>query len=124
MLRYHKQIYFPKEYIIRLKDFTEEINRWQWQYTKHCLDNIKYRVIDIESLLLFIKDLVLDYNNIFEFYCDELTGKIEKACYRITWKHNIDIILVVGIDKQIITIYLNSTDDKHDTLKEELYKKG
>jgi hypothetical protein len=104
-----------------LKAFTSDINDLNWQYTKHCLDNLAHRILDIKSLLLYIKGLTLNYNDIFEFYKDDLSGDIIKSCYRINWQGNIDIILVVDQDKTILSIYINSIEDKHETLKRELY---
>ena len=118
MKRYHKKVYFPIEDSLQV--FTDSLNNKQWLYSKHCIDNIKYRVSNMQGLLLFIKDLKLDYNNIFEYYQSQ---DIEKACFRIAYKKDIDIILVVSKDKNIITIYVNSKDDLHFTLRKEMYQK-
>lgn len=123
MLRYHKKVYIDPKDLERLKTFTNRLNTLDWQYTNHSIDNIRYRAIDLEGLLRFIKDLVLDYTMIFEFYVDEQTREITKVCYRINWQKNIDIILVVSQEKNIVTIYINSKDDLHYTLKENLYTK-
>jgi len=124
MLRYHKKVYIDPLDVERLKLFTKRLNSLDWSYTGHCLDNIKSRTIDLEGLLLFIKGIILDYKDIFEFYKEEKSQDIIKVCYRIEWLDDLDIILVLGKDKQIITIYLNSRTDEHFTLKEELYTKG
>ena len=121
MLRYHKDILFKEEDLKLLQDFTNDLNGLNWQYTKHCLDNLQHRILDLKSLLLYVKNLTLDYKDIFEFYKDDLSGYILKACYRINWQGNIDIILVINTDKYILSIYINSTEDKHETLKKELY---
>jgi hypothetical protein len=122
MNRYHKEVYTKPEHWQILKQETEYYNNIKWQYTAHCLDNIKNRIIDTEGLLRFIKDLKLDINDIFEYYLYD-NGMPEKICYRIPYPAGLDIILVVGEDKNIITIYLNSPEDKHITLKTELYTK-
>ena len=119
MKRYHRQVYFPLD--IDLNDFVNQLNNMDWQYSKHCLDNIKYRVIDIKKLLIFIKDLTLNEADIFEYYFEK---EIEKACFRINYIKDIDIILVVSKEKNIITIYINEKNDKHITLKKELYCKN
>jgi hypothetical protein len=49
---------------------------------------------------------------------------MEKICYRIPYIKGLDIILVISEEKNIITIYLNSQTDKHETLKKELYING
>jgi len=124
MLRFHRQVFFDIKDIERLKVFTDELNSLNWSYTAHCLDNLKHRVIDIEGLLLFIKGLELTAESIFEFYADERSADIIKVCYRITWLKNMDIILVVNENKEIITIYMNSKEDNHITLRRELYING
>jgi len=124
MLRYHKKVYINSKDLDRLKAFTERLNALNWAYTGHCLDHIKSRAIDIEGLLLFIKDIKLCSEQIFEFYLDEQTRDIVKVCYRISWLKDLDIIIVIGEDKQIITIYLNSKEDEHFTLRKEQYING
>ena len=120
MKRYHKKIYFPDT--DKLKAFNDSLNLKAWQYSQHCLDNIRYRSIDVEKVLTFIYQLKLYEDNIFEYYKDNET--IIKLCYRIKYNKNIDLILVVNADRKIITIYYNSNDDEHFTLKENLYTKG
>ena len=124
MLRYHKKVYLNPKDLERLKTFTERLNSLAWNYTDHCIDNLKYRAIDIEAVLRFIKDLTLRAEQIFEFYADEQSQDIIKVCYRISYIKGLDIILVIGKAKQIITIYINSQDDEHFTLKKELYING
>lgn len=120
--RYHKEVYTKPEHWEILKQETEYYNTLNWHYTEHCLDNVKYRVIDTEGLLRFIKDLKLDISQIFEYYLD-INGMPEKICYRTESPAGVDFILVVGENKNIITIYINSPEDKHIGLKTELYTK-
>lgn len=119
MERYHVKIGFPVEDNQKLIALTDYFNAVNWQYTAHCLDNLKYRVIDLEKALLFIKGSILNNNDIFEYYIE--AGKIVKVCYRIKYEKNLDLILVLNEFKEIITIYLNTADDLHFTLKKELY---
>ena len=121
MKRYHKKVYFPITAEKDLQLFTNKLNSLSWQYSNHSLDNIKYRIIDIEKLLLYIRDLNLNYKDIFEYYIDT---DILKACYRINYNKDIDIILVINENKKIVTIYLNSAEDNHYTLKENLYSRA
>jgi hypothetical protein len=123
MLRYHKAVYTEPGHWQRLADFTEKLNGFNWLYNKHCLENIRYRAIDIERLLLYIKGIRLEAGAIFEYYLTD-KGEVDRICYRITYNNGLDIILVMGEDKEIITIYLNSKDDLHYTLKKELYMQG
>lgn len=121
MLRFHKKVYFPKYHKEKLISFTYKLNNLSFNPTSHCLDNIKLRALDLEQLLYWIKSEVkLDYNNIFEYYTDD-KDNISKTCYRLQYNKAVDIILIVGSEKQIITIYYNSAEDKHYTLKESIY---
>jgi hypothetical protein len=121
MLRYHKEVLFKAEDLKALESLTGDLNDLNWQYTRHCLYNLQHRVIDLKSLLLYVKNLTLNFQDIFEFYKDDLSGDIIKVCYRLEWQGNLDLILVLDTDKIILSIYVNSTEDKHETLKRELY---
>lgn len=123
MGRYHKLVYTEPKHWEKLKVLTEQLNNVKWQYTEHCLDHIKSRAVDLEGLLRYVKGLRLEAGQIFEYYLDD-KGEPIKICYRINWLKNLDIILIIGINKQIITIYLNSREDLHYTLKQELYQRG
>ena len=118
MNRYHIKLGF--NHIEQLRDLTEQLNLKNWLYSEHCLDNLKYRFLDLKGILLFIKGIELRAENIFEYYEDN--GKIIKLCYRISYDNLQDIILVVTPEKKIVTIYINSVGDNHITLKKELYK--
>ena len=61
---------------------------------------------------------------LFEYYAEDKSREIIKACYRVSWLKDIDIILCLEKDKKIISIWLNSNEDKHETLNENLYCKG
>jgi hypothetical protein len=122
MRRYHCKVYFPDDNLKRLQEFTERNNLQEWSYTAHCLDNVKYRAIDTRALLEFIKGQELSAQDIFEYYID---GKrIVKACYRLQWQKELDLILVINANKEIITIYLNLAIDKHVTLNANLYARA
>ena len=117
MKRYHKNVYFKHEK--ELKEFNANMNIKKWKYSSHALKNLQYRAIDNLSILKFIRNIELNQKDVFEYY--ELDNRIIKACYRIKYIHS-DIILVLSKDKKIITIYLNSKEDNHSTLKTELYQ--
>ena len=118
MNRYHKKIYFPKESQKELFDLTEKLNKIEFRYSKHCLENLKYRALDIENLLKYIKDIELKSEWIFEYY--KSNYGIEKMCYRLPYILY-DVILIISNTKNIITIYINSKEDNHDTLNRRLY---
>ena len=119
MRRYHKAVYTKPSHWQRLKLLTEGLNTLKWQYSEHCLDNVKSRAIDLEGLLLYIKGLKLEVEQIFEYYLTD-NGEPIRVCYRIPY-NQIDIILVLSKEKSIVTIYINSAEDNHETLKRELY---
>jgi len=104
MLRYHKKIYFPNNALAHIQALTDKLNGLKWQYSTHCLDNLKYRLIDNKAVLLYIKNLVLEARQVFEYYSQD--NKIIKTCYRVPYINDIDLILVVNNNKCIITIYI------------------
>lgn len=118
-MRYHKKIYFPIEYMEQIRVLTQTINNLQWRYTSHCLDNIKFRTHNMAEILEFIKATKLTPDLVFEFYTD--LNFITKLCYRIPYNNAIDLILVIGEGKKLITVYYNTKDDEHYTLNKTLY---
>jgi hypothetical protein len=122
MRRYHIKVYLPDNIKGKLKGFNDYLNTICWQYSEHCLDNIKHRIYNMEDILLFISQLNLDDKDIFELYTDD-NDDIIKVCYRI--RHDIfDLIIVISKNKKIITIYTNSKDDEHITLNKNIYARG
>jgi len=121
--RYHKKVGFPESDIPKLLALAEKFNSIEgFGYSDHCLEHLKYRVIDNFAVLSFIKDAVyFDADQIFEYYT--LDDEIEKICFRFPYNNGIDLILVLSEDKVIITIYINSVNDKHETLNESLYER-
>ena len=122
-MRYHKEVFFSDKHKEDIIALSYALNSLQWQYTAHCLDNARLRVLNIEQLLYFIKnELQLNSDDVFEIYTDE-KNNIFKLCYRINFNNVYDFILVLSKEKEIITIYINSKNDKHETLRGELYAK-
>jgi len=121
MRRYHIKVYTDKKHYQILLDFINNLNRLKWGYTDHCIDNIKTRSIDLGVLLRYIKDIKLEVNQIFEYYLKGYEDRPEKICCRLPYTQREDIILVIDENKKIITIWINSKTDNHETLKKELY---
>ena len=57
MARYYKNIYFPD--YKKLVEFTNQLNQKVYKYSCPCLDNLKYRTLNLEKVLLFVRDLEL-----------------------------------------------------------------
>jgi len=121
MKRYHCKVFYPDNAKARLRSFTEALQGLTWQYSRHTLQNLKYRSYNVKDILLYIKDLKLDSKDIFEYYADN-TG-IKKAVYKIDYKGLFDLCIVISDIKNIVTIYINSKNDNHDTLNKNLYVK-
>ena len=120
MRRYHKTIYFPKEHENNLMELCQKFNSTEkYGYTNHAYENLKTR-FNLLDILQFLKDSIyFKYEDIFEYYVED--NKIIKVCYKIPYNQYKDLIIVLGHDKTIITIYTNNKMDNHKTLKNELY---
>jgi len=106
MNRYHRKVFYPQEAGQELESITKELN------------SIKDEPVDIKSLLLYIKDLKINSENIFEYYKDN--DYIAKICVRFDWK-NESVILCLTANKTLVSVWINSVEDTHETLKKELY---
>ena len=122
MKRYHKQVGFPKDNNIEYN--TKVLNDMEWNISKHAFDKVmgELNLNDLKDLGGFVKHIILSADDVFEYYEDN--NHITKLCYRIAYSHYQDIILVVGNDKTLVTLYLNDTDDEHKTLNRDNYNKG
>ena len=121
MNRYHKNIYFPESDTNPLTAFNEKVNTKAWRINAHSLERVMDNLTfgSLEKLMLFIKDLKLERKTIFEYYSSRYG--IEKICYRVNYGEYSDLILVVGSNKELITVYFNEVNDNHITLRKELY---
>jgi hypothetical protein len=128
--RYHIDVNFPKEHKKMLENFVKKINSQNFTFTKHCIDRLFQQVLSeqkVKEALFFIKNLTFKYANIFEYYTEVghmSNEKMRKACFRVSYKENTDIILVIGINKELITVYVNDKNDEHITLNKNLYVKN
>lgn len=124
MQRYHKKVYFPESDTDNLNTIVDRFNSIEgFGFTDHCLENLKYRAVDSLAVLTFIRDEVyFSVDQVFEYYT--LDGVINKVCFRLPYNNGIDLILILSKEKAIITIYINSADDKHETLNESLYQRA
>lgn len=121
MKRYHYKITPEKFKSDKLKAFNNTINSLDFKITTHSLQRVNESLTigKLETLLLFIKNLKLDYKNIIEYYTEG--SEVIKALYRISYSEYNDIILVISKGKAIITLFFNSVSDLHYTLNKSLY---
>ena len=108
----------------KVQDFTRALNSKRFIYSRHFFQRIreKFNVKDQGQLGLLFQDLELQACHCFEYYVE--AGRISKACYRIPFNKDVDIILVLASDKFIVTIYSNAVWDNHATLNKEVYSSG
>jgi len=123
MKRFHKKVYMPIDSKAKIQNFTDKLNDIAWKYSAHALDNIKHRAVDNRAILLHIKGLTLSASDVFEYYADD-KGEILKAVYRIDFEGFFDLCLVISKEKNLVTIYINTKKDNHDTLDKHLYVKN
>jgi len=122
MNRYHYKVYFPPEAEAMLEAFTEENNALPaWLFTAHAFENLNLRGgwTAEKELMEDMKSLELDAGSVFEYYT--AYGQVIKACYRVEWSSAKDIIMVIGRNKSVVTMYFNSATDKHYTLNKNNY---
>lgn len=124
MRRYHKEVYTKIEHWQKLREVTEKLNLLNWKFTGHCLDNVKFRGLNLAGLLEYIKGIKLEAGAIFEYYLDEETSELIKICYRLPYITGQDLTLVIGNNKQIITLWVNDRADLHYTLNKGLYSQA
>jgi hypothetical protein len=118
MLRFHKNVFFPDNASSKLKDLCLALNSKDWSFSSHAIDSIKDEPINLHELLTEIKALKIYANGIFEFYLDN--SSIVKICYRFNWKSK-SIIICLNSSKTLISVWVNSIDDNHATLRKNLY---
>lgn len=127
LLRFHKDLFYPKWYNESIEVFTKNLAEKQLicsyhatkkyesfsrQYKKAIRDILKN--VDLESSKDFI----------FEF-CANDKNEIKKACYRFpTPELGSDVIFVISSNAKVVTIFLNRNFDPHVSLDTSLYEKG
>ena len=111
---YNKQVFFPIDHKDKLEQVNTSLNGKKYLFTNHFIEQLKQRFSNIEQVGNFLKDLSLQYENIFEYYIEE--GNITKVCYRLQYTKEQDIILVLSNNKTLISIFLNAVNDNHKTL--------
>jgi len=121
MQRYHKQVFFPADSFSKLDIFCQNLTVQGWSFSTHAIERIKDNG-KLSDILNVIKDYEFDYQDIFEYYYDN--GNIDRAVFRIDYTSQYDIIFVVSSEKNLITVYLNDTNDKHFTLNINQYQKA
>lgn len=123
LLRYHRNIFFPNTFEEDVKSFLEEINKNNWRFGFHSIRKLLQVNKDISNTILKkIYRYRIQIEDIFEVYYIS-GGGISRVCMRISLTDQDDLILVVDKEKVIVTMYINSKTDKHDSLDTSEYVK-
>lgn len=117
LLRYHKDVFFEVGALDEIKALIETIDL---QPTKHFMKNwIKRGNVCIPT------EHVIKTGNIFEYYREVGTGKIDRFAVRCTnISNNYDIIYVINNVGRIVTAWSNTKEEQHQNLRKELYEGG
>jgi hypothetical protein len=124
--RYHKEVGFDQDHQQDLIDLIHKFNGTKrYGRTKHAFHRLNER-FDYISILNYLANKVeFHYGQVFEYYVKQDSNLISKVCFRIEYPtspyETQDLILVLTRQKDIVTLYINTTDDNHRTLKRELY---
>lgn len=122
LLKYHKKIYFPDSE--KLKLIIEALNKQSWQYiSKHAINELKNERLNLEEIGQFLKGKQFTFEELFE-YKKTKEGNIYNLVFRVQYKQYCDIILVVSMNKSLISAWVNSRTDKHFTLNANNYERG
>jgi hypothetical protein len=118
--RYNKQVYFPLKDKQALINAIESLNVKQWKILFHAKLRLQEKFKNDVKLLMFINELKLNYNNLFEYYV--INGKLEKFCFELVYNGK-KLALVLTSEKEIVTLWENSILDFHNTIDFSLYCK-
>ena len=120
--RYHRTVFYPLTHKRDLQVFCNDVNVLEWQYSRHALDRMSGLVdmAELKGIGDYINRLRLRPDNIFEYYLDD-EGVMDRACYRVKYSLDHDLIIIVSRNKYLVTVYLNKVDDDHITLNRGQY---
>lgn len=119
MKRYHKEIYFPRNSENLLREFCKKLNdSLERRFSNHLLDNM-YDDLSGKSVYELLSNIWFSADEIFEFVL--LDGEVDKACFRVSYSDEYDIIFSISKGGVFITYYYNKVDDLHTSLKREAY---
>ena len=124
--RYHKEVGFDKEHQQDLIDLIHKFNKVKrYGRTIHAFHRLNER-FDYNNILNYIANKVeFHYGQVFEYCVNDVSNLISKICFKIEYRTSPykthDLILVLTRQKDIVTLYINSSEDNHSTLKRELY---
>lgn len=119
MKRYHKGIYFPRNSADLLREFCKKLNdSSERRFSNHLLDNM-YDDPSGKSVYELFSNIWFSADEIFEFV--SLDGEVDKACFRVPYTDEYDIIFSISKGGVFITYYYNKVDDLHTSLKREVY---
>lgn len=119
-----------KRYHVALEGFeanqveqaTARLNGKRFIYSSHFFHQVMARFNDKEQRILgdYLRAYELKKGECFEYYEDN--RGIIKICYRLPFTQECDIVLVLAMNKSVITIYRNNVNDHHQTLNKNQYQ--
>lgn len=127
--RYHKNVFYPENSLEIIRVFILELMNKRLSFSDHALHKYKRMNRRIKS---HIKNILrstiplgnINEDNIFEIYINN-SNKITKGGIRFPIPDtNITIILIVSTSGKIVTVYVNNTNDSHESLDSSKYEKG
>lgn len=118
--RYNKKVYFPLSDKQALINVIESLNGKQWKISFHAKTRLQEKFNNDVKLLMFINELKLNYDNLFEYYV--INGKLEKFCFEMLFNDK-KLSLVINCYKEIVTLWQNEISDTHNKIDFSVYCK-
>ena len=129
MKRYHKDVFFPGWADKSLIKFSEDVrSHGSISFSLHSLEKtteyaFEYGRRFVKFLAKVVRADVFKVGNVFEFYA--IDEEIKKACYRMNSVDSpVDLAIVISADGVVVTDFVISKADNHDTLDKSLYERS
>ena len=108
----------------KVEQVTARLNGKKFVYSSHFFHQVVARFDDKEQRMLgdYLRAYQLSKVECFEYYEDN--RGVVKICYRLPFTAECDIVLVLAMNKSVITIYRNNVNDNHKTLNHNQYQEA
>lgn len=121
LIKYHKDVFFPASDVSRLKLIIAALNNQAWAYiSSHAITELKKDCLDLEEVGRFLKSKQFSFDELFE-YKKTKEGNFYNFVFRVQFNNYQDLVLVVGIEKSLISAWVQAVNDKHFTLNIRKY---